>query len=600
MAAVWITSIANTNQHGVFAIDVPPPAQIQPTGTGYAAMAAQFPWGPDDETPYEVTSMGEAKQLFAPAGSDRLSTGYLALLGKAFANLALARVMGTNATKSSATLDDGTDDIVTVEAKYKGPMGDDISLEVKDATDGDADHWNLVATLTGDSGNTVETFHNLNCSGTGADALGSTQADIAQRVLIGAITKLVAGRPDNGTYTMSGGSTGTNVAAAKNIPNGSSVNVLSATAKTAGSGGNSITITIATASDADANHFNVTITDGVTPQTLTNQNISGTGSDVIGTATLVTFAKLVNGRPANGTYTLTGGVSGAISAARYTAAIAKFEGNKRIRQVFADDCGSSFRPTVNAALVAHAEAMGDRIAFINGDSGVSAAATVRTDAANYSSTRCIYADPWVYIYDDTTGSEQLVPGSSFQASVRSQLSPSTSIAWKSEEVQAMLRGIVRLEYSRGLAAGTNSEAGVATFIREESGGHTIEAGVLTIAPANPAKRNDTRTAMGDYMAISLAKSLRPYVDAPNVRATWDLIIPPIHAFLTGLKKAADTDPAHLPHIVDFALGRVNDANTRAEIARGELKLPLQVQTSAGIEKLVFLFQFGPTVSVTAQ
>jgi phage tail sheath protein FI len=185
--------------------------------------------------------------------------------------------------------------------------------------------------------------------------------------------------------------------------------------------------------------------------------------------------------------------------------------------------------------------------------------------------------------------------------VASQLPPSTSIAWKSDIVQSMLGGIVRLEYDRGAGVGSNTEAGVATLIREETGGHTIEAGVVTVAPANPAKRHLTRTLMGIFIVASLRRSLRPYIDAPNVRATWDQIYPPVKAFLDSLKRNSQNDAvALLPHIVNYGLGTPESANSAAEIKAGDLKVPLQVELSPGIERLVFLIQYGQTVSITLQ
>lgn len=500
---VWITSISNTSAHGVFAIESPPPAQIQAIGTGAVGLVGRFPWGPDAEL-HESTSIGETKALFAPPGMDRLATGYLALLSKAFPSLRVVRAVGSTAAKATCTLTaSGPVTKMTLEAKYKGTAGNSLVATVSDASDGDANHFNLTVTVTGASGETTDTIRNINISGTGADDFPKTDAELAQLALVGGFTKVAAGRPQNGDYTFSGGVTGTIDAAAY----------------------------VGTAGSADHG-------------------------------------------------------------------ISLFEDDKGIRHVMVDDTGNSIRAAVNAGLEAHALLMGDRVAYINGDSGTADVADVRTDAATYSSTtRVVYADPWVYIFDDTTGSKQLVPGAPFQASVAAQLPPSTSIAWKSLEVQAMLSGIVGLEYRRGTAAGGNTLAGVATFIREESGGYTIEAGVLTCAAASPAKKNLTRTRIGDYIAVSLARSLRENVDAPNVAATWNLIIPPTIAFLEGLKKNATTDPAHLPHVVDYALGTIPSANTRAGIQRGELLLPLQVETSASIEKLVFLFQFGETVSV---
>ena len=76
---------------------------------------------------------------------------------------------------------------------------------------------------------------------------------------------------------------------------------------------------------------------------------------------------------------------------------------------------------------------------------------------------------------------------------------------------AMLSGIHDLEFDRGNGAADNTDHGVATIIREENGGFSIEAGVLTVAPLDPARRNHTRTRMGDYAAVSMVRSSRSFI-----------------------------------------------------------------------------------------
>jgi hypothetical protein len=49
-----------------------------------------------------------------------------------------------------------------------------------------------------------------------------------------------------------------------------------------------------------------------------------------------------------------------------------------------------------------------------------------------------------------------------------------------------------------------------------------------------------------------------------------------------------------------SLSDVTAANTRASIQSGKLLLPMKVTTSASIEQLVFLLQFGETVTITLQ
>ena len=73
MSNVWITSISSASAHGVFAIESPPPAQIQAIGTGTVAMVGQFPWGPDAEIhvidavmPRGVEQTAAIKHLMTP------------------------------------------------------------------------------------------------------------------------------------------------------------------------------------------------------------------------------------------------------------------------------------------------------------------------------------------------------------------------------------------------------------------------------------------------------------------------------------------------------------------------------------------------------
>ena len=70
----------------------------------------------------------------------------------------------------------------------------DAGFDVTAASDGDANHFNLEATVTGASGTTTDLIENVNVSGVGADAL-PTQTQLDQLLLIGSVTKSSAGVP---------------------------------------------------------------------------------------------------------------------------------------------------------------------------------------------------------------------------------------------------------------------------------------------------------------------------------------------------------------------------------------------------------------------
>lgn len=501
---LFVTSKASATRHGVFAIEKVPAAVVRAAGFGVAAIVEQFPWGPS-QTLTTPTGVGNMLKTLAPPGMTRTGSGYLSLIRKGFPTLKFVRVLGPTAATAAATINKtGPTALIVVTLKYPGTAGNSVVITIADASDGDTNHFNITATVTGASGTYSETIHNWNVSGTGADS-ALTTADLQRLVLIGSITKSSAGVPITGSTTCSGGADGT----------------------------------------IDATSY-----------------VGTAGSNDKG--------------------------------------LAKLEGDKTIDHVFVGDPGDSIRATVNAGLVAHADYMSDRVAYLNGDSG-NTAAEAQADVANYRSQRVVYCDPWVYTYDDVDGTSRLVPSAAFAGSVASQLPPSTSIAWKSDVVIKMLQGINDLEADRGEATAANTTAGIATFIREEDGGFTIEAGVTTIAPSTPAKKNLTRTRVGHYVARSLTRSLRPNTDMPNLPIYQQDILDAVSAFMATLKaNAQKEDAVLLPHVKDWGFGDIAADNAEEDLDAGAVSVPLDIKTSAGMERIFMNMNFGETVRITAQ
>jgi phage tail sheath protein FI len=501
--SLFITTKAEATRHDVFAIEKLPRAVITPVGTGVAALVEQLPWGPA-QTLITPDSRASLFNTIAPPGMARTGSGYLAIIRKAFPTLKVLRVLGTAAVAASAVINKtGPTALVTIGLKYPGTTGNSVVVTISAATDGDTNHFNITASVTGPSGLTTETLHNWNVSGIGADTT-LTAAQLQQLRLIGSVTKNSAGVPILGSTTCSGGTDGT-IAATQYVG---------------------------------------------TPQT-------------------------------------------------GDAGLAKLEGDRTIRHVFVGDPGNAIRASVNAGLKAHADLVTDRAVYINGNTAQTSA-NARTDAALYQSQRVVYCDPWVWIRDDVSQALQLVPSAPFAASVASQLPPSTSIAWKGDVVGTMLGGIVDLETDRGDGAGLNTAAGVATFIKEETGGFRIEAGVTTIAPANPAKKNLTRTLTGIYIAASVKQSLRPMTDMPNLPVYQQSIVDAVTTFMEGMKKnATKEDAVFLPHVRDFAIGDLGAENPQTDLDNGDFTLPLDAKTSSSMERIFLNINYGETVQVTA-
>jgi phage tail sheath protein FI len=506
---LFVTSKASATRHGVFGLEKQPSTIIAAAGFGVAAIVEQFPWGPS-QTLTEPSTPGELLVTLAPPGMTRTGAGYLTIIRKSFPLLKYVRVLGSTAAVASSiiprTVPTGGGNLVRVDLKYAGTEGNAVVVTASAASDGDANHFNITATVTGASGTTTDIIQNWNVSGVGADTtLG--EADKAKLRLIGDVVKVATG-----------------------------------------------------------------------PAT---------------------------GLPTLGSVTATGGTNGTIAAADYVGTagtndrgIAKLEGDLTIDHFFTADPGNTDRAAVNAGIKAHADLMTDRVGYINGNSGLTVAAT-QTDVANYRSQRVVYVDSWCYVYDDVTGTKRLVPPAAFAASVASQLSPSTSIAWKGSPTGAMLGGIVELEADRGNSAATNTAQGICTLIRKPNGGFAFEAGVLTIAPSSPAKKNHTRTRMGHYMARSIKNSIGESVDAPNVPVIQQDIVDATVDFIENLVLNAAKDPINLPHLVDGAVGDVQAENTDVDLAAGDFTLPIDAQTSSGMERIFLSFNFGETVTVSS-
>lgn len=107
---------------------------------------------------------------------------------------------GSVAEQATATLTDGTTSVLTLTPSIVGAAGNALVATVANATDADPDHFNLTVSGPVGSATASETFANLNYSGTGIDS-----APALTGTLLEAVTKLEAGRPDNGTYAFSGG-----------------------------------------------------------------------------------------------------------------------------------------------------------------------------------------------------------------------------------------------------------------------------------------------------------------------------------------------------------------------------------------------------------
>lgn len=406
----------------------------------------------------------------------------------------------------------------------------------------------------------------------------------------------------------------TSVAASVTLHTVTPTNILTIVLKSVGTAGNSVISTVGAASDGNANHFDLTISvsgaSGTTAEVFRNINISGTGADSLPSAAQLassvlvgSFSKLASGVPTTGNTTFSGGTDVAATATHYVGTpggndygFALLEGDETINHVCTDDPGNTLRAAVNSGLEAHVELTTDRVGYTNGPQGQTAA-QAQTDAANYRSIRMVYVDPWAKVFDDTDGTERLVPGGPWAASVAAQLPPSAAISWRAAEVSALLAGISSLEADRGTNRGANTQAGIATLIKRRRGGFTFEADVVT--SLTPGETELTRTRMGQFLARSITDSWEDFVDAPMITRFQQDMINGAEGFLDTLKRNKDLNPLFFPYIDDYTVLDPSSANTEASEDNGDFTVPLDVKIGANMHRIFLSMQYGESVQITA-
>lgn len=187
-----------TRLEGLYVKERNPPAQIAGVFLGVVGLIGVAVRGP--ATPVEIGS--EARFLEVYGGRDYGSGGtlinqmWLSLLNKQFGTVVCCRAIASDAVAASFTFEDlygGTTGtaIIRVDATSKGLWGNDVSILIQDASDGDADHFNLTAKYLGKT----QTYKNLDTSATGNDNLAETLGDDEGNWIV--ITKLADGRPAN-------------------------------------------------------------------------------------------------------------------------------------------------------------------------------------------------------------------------------------------------------------------------------------------------------------------------------------------------------------------------------------------------------------------
>lgn len=138
------------------------------------------------------------------AGGVIASELYKMLMNKRFGAVYAVRVAAAAAAAATKTFSDAVPTaIIRVDATSVGAWGSGVTVAIQDASDGDAQHFNLVATYLG----AQKIYKNIDVSSTTDNTLSVIGDDDANWVKV---TKLASGRPVNATATaLTGGSDGT-------------------------------------------------------------------------------------------------------------------------------------------------------------------------------------------------------------------------------------------------------------------------------------------------------------------------------------------------------------------------------------------------------
>lgn len=198
-APLFTSNPADFNRlEGLYIYETTPPGFIRGVNLGVGAVMGQCVRGPVD-TPVEITSESRFLEVFGGrdygAGGTLIGHVWRDLLNKPFGKLVVCRAAASAGVAASFTEEDtdggaGTA-IIRIDASSKGAWGNNVYFRIEAATDGDADHFNLVIRYLG----VVTTYENLDTSATGNDNLLATIGDDYGNHVV--VTKLADGRPLN-------------------------------------------------------------------------------------------------------------------------------------------------------------------------------------------------------------------------------------------------------------------------------------------------------------------------------------------------------------------------------------------------------------------
>lgn len=369
---------------------------------------------------------------------------------------------------------------------------------------------------------------------------------------------------------------------------------LTASAKYKGTVGNSITITIS--GSGSTRDITVRLRDAAGRQTEEIYAAVPLPAGGVAVTVDVSRSKLLASMvlagtmtvfPANGTTTMSTGSNGVVGSAEYEAALALLAPRKDVGVVCVDDCGSSARAAVNAALLAHYNLTRDRIVVLQDD--VDAVyATVKTTVGGLRSPGVIAMGLWAKCLDDD-GVERVTPWATFVASALLALLPHESHAWHDDQVSRLYDAVTGYQGPFNPEDPAIQAAAMADGIclpqRRDRGGWALLHDRTT--SLTQGKIYATTARLKIYWSKSIRAGTASYQNGPNARTRRKDQIAIVRDFMTREVSAGRCEA--------FATQDLTTVSDRTNaIARFSLRA-----TTPGVQERTFLLvEAGESVVIT--
>lgn len=202
---IFTTSPSDYNKlEALYVAERGPVGFVRAADLSTTGLAARCVRGPD--AAQVITNPGRFVDIFGArdygTGGAVIGEGWKALLNKPFGTLVVQRVRASDAVTASFTLETATGGggtpVLRADASSVGFWGNGVGVNVSAASDGNSNHFNLIAQYLGKQ----TLFANLDISATGVDNLALVVGSDVATVIT--LTKLANGRPVNTTPSTDG------------------------------------------------------------------------------------------------------------------------------------------------------------------------------------------------------------------------------------------------------------------------------------------------------------------------------------------------------------------------------------------------------------